>query len=143
MAISINSSLKPSPPTTTSPPDSSSLSSVHPPKAIQVPCSWRRRCFTGVACMIIGSTAGFGVEESGIILAEELRGVGGSEGKVAMRWSDKRSCPQWHANSLENIVPENLPRPSARRRFESVSIDRTAPALVGVSARNVSGCFSM
>lgn len=97
-----------------------------------------------MACVIIGSVAGgFGAEESGIILAEELRGVASGEGKVVMKWSERRTCPQWHENSLESIVPENLPRPSARRRFESVSVDRTAPALVGGYAKNVSSCFSM
>ncbi|KAG5026664.1 hypothetical protein JHK86_022578 [Glycine max] len=26
-----------------------------------------------------------------------------------------RTCPPWQGNSLETIMPENLPRPSARR----------------------------
>uniref|UniRef100_A0A453D8H8 Uncharacterized protein n=1 Tax=Aegilops tauschii subsp. strangulata TaxID=200361 RepID=A0A453D8H8_AEGTS len=37
----------------------------------------------------------------------------------AARWSDWRQCPPWHANSLENAVLENLPRPSARRRYNA------------------------
>lgn len=41
------------------------------------------------------------------------------------RWSDKRSCPPWHINSLETIVPENLPRPSARRRWEATGFSET------------------
>ena len=45
------------------------------------------------------------------------------------RWSDWRQCPPWHANSLENVVPENLPRPSARRRYNGVvAADKVAPA---------------
>ncbi|PON90761.1 histone deacetylase-like protein [Trema orientale] len=44
------------------------------------------------------------------------------------KWSDRiRVCPPWHLNSLESIVPENLPRPSARRRLESAAHPHDAP----------------
>ncbi|KAL5850360.1 hypothetical protein ACOSQ4_008373 [Xanthoceras sorbifolium] len=47
------------------------------------------------------------------------------------RWSDKRMCPPWQLNSLETIVPENLPRPSARRRLESIHYSsKTAPVVI-------------
>jgi hypothetical protein len=64
------------------------------------------------------------------------------------RWSDHRQCPQWRANSLENIVPENLPRPSAPRRFDSVSASAAAPDLVApppsfLPLRLGTGCFSL
>ncbi|OVA06525.1 hypothetical protein BVC80_1739g7 [Macleaya cordata] len=55
----------------------------------------------------------------------QLRGVvlveSDHQKKVMMRWSDKRACPPWRMNSFETIVPENLPRPSAHRKSESVS----------------------
>lgn len=63
------------------------------------------------------------------------------------RWSDKRECPPWQLNSLETIVPENLPRPSAPRRWEAVGnryLTKDAPPVKGVtvtSSRN--NCFSM
>lgn len=59
------------------------------------------------------------------------------------KWSDTiRSCPAWRVNSLESIVPENLPRPSARRRTEAARFAagaREAP-VVKLSA---GGCFYM
>ncbi|KAL5853296.1 hypothetical protein ACOSQ3_008414 [Xanthoceras sorbifolium] len=40
-------------------------------------------------------------------------------------------CPPWQLNSLETIVPENLPRPSARRRLESIHYSsKTAPVVI-------------
>ncbi|BAS95468.1 Os05g0575000, partial [Oryza sativa Japonica Group] len=71
------------------------------------------------------------------------------------RWSDRRQCPPWRANSLENIVPENLPRPSARRRFNSITAAAAAesappPASASPDAvlpflapRSGMGCFSL
>ncbi|KAL9313319.1 hypothetical protein ACSQ67_018771 [Phaseolus vulgaris] len=62
------------------------------------------------------------------------------------KWSQKRTCPPWQGNSLETIVPENLPRPSARRRYEAVrSSSKTAPPLSAptkIPSYNGS-CFSM
>lgn len=51
--------------------------------------------------------------------------------RKGVRWSDKiRKCPPWRANSLENVMPENLPRPSDRRRTDGfVSDHRSAPAI--------------
>ncbi|GJM96223.1 hypothetical protein PR202_ga13039 [Eleusine coracana subsp. coracana] len=63
------------------------------------------------------------------------------------RWSDRRRCPAWQANSLESFVPENLPRPSAQRRFNSVTAE--APALAPdavtpfLARRSGMGCFSL
>ncbi|KAF7071253.1 LOW QUALITY PROTEIN: hypothetical protein CFC21_076628, partial [Triticum aestivum] len=71
------------------------------------------------------------------------------------RWSDWRQCPPWHANSLENVVPENLPRPSARWRYNGVgAADKAyapAPAaspdavlpFVALHSGSGMGCFSL
>ncbi|KAK2661081.1 hypothetical protein Ddye_007614 [Dipteronia dyeriana] len=60
------------------------------------------------------------------------------------RWSDKRICQPWNLNSLETIVPENLPRPSARRRLESIHYYYSKTALVIIICRSSSSdCFSM
>ncbi|CAL9234051.1 unnamed protein product [Arabidopsis halleri] len=61
------------------------------------------------------------------------------------RWSDKRTCPPWLGNSLETIVPENLPRPSAHRRLELARLpDGDAPPVGAVVTRvNRAGCFSV
>lgn len=63
--------------------------------------------------------------------------------KKVARWSDKRICPPWHTNSLEIIVPENLPRPSAHRKWEGVSYySKSAPSIKFLVKQNKS-CFSM
>ncbi|XP_020885807.1 uncharacterized protein LOC9316758 isoform X2 [Arabidopsis lyrata subsp. lyrata] len=61
------------------------------------------------------------------------------------RWSDKRTCPPWLENSLETIVPENLPRPSAHRRLELAGLAKgDAPPVGAVVTRvNRAGCFSV
>ena len=68
------------------------------------------------------------------------------DARAPPRWSDRRECPAWRANSLENIVPENLPRPSARRRFNNISApDRAlAPEAVApfLAPHSGLGCFS-
>ncbi|XP_010429562.1 PREDICTED: uncharacterized protein LOC104714029 [Camelina sativa] len=61
------------------------------------------------------------------------------------RWSDKRTCPPWLENSLETIVPENLPRPSAQRRLELAGLAKgDAPPVGAVVTRvNRTACFSV
>ncbi|XP_023640492.1 uncharacterized protein LOC17888941 isoform X2 [Capsella rubella] len=61
------------------------------------------------------------------------------------RWSDKRTCPPWLENSLETIVPENLPRPSAHRRLELAGIAKGDAPPVGAVVTRVrrAGCFSV
>ncbi|AEC07727.1 hypothetical protein AtNW77_Chr2g0244851 [Arabidopsis thaliana] len=61
------------------------------------------------------------------------------------RWSDKRTCPPWLENSLETIVPENLPRPSAHRRLELAGLAKGDAPPVGVVMTRVNrgGCFSV
>nr|XP_004501293.1 uncharacterized protein LOC101512419 [Cicer arietinum] len=63
------------------------------------------------------------------------------------KWSEKRMCPSWQGNNpLETVVPENLPRPATRRRYEAVSsTSKTAPPL-SLSLKlksNKDNCFSM
>ncbi|VVB09011.1 unnamed protein product [Arabis nemorensis] len=61
------------------------------------------------------------------------------------RWSDKRACPPWLQNSLETIVPENLPRPSGHRRLELAGLAKgDAPPIGAVVTRvNRAACFSV
>lgn len=59
------------------------------------------------------------------------------------RWSDKRSCPPWNINSLESIVPENLPRPSAHRKWEGVSYSSKSAPSVKFLLKTRTSCFSM
>lgn len=61
------------------------------------------------------------------------------------RWSDKRTCPPWLQNSLETIVPENLPRPSGHRRLELAGLDKgdAPPVGVVVTRANRAACFSV
>uniref|UniRef100_A0A0E0E6S1 Uncharacterized protein n=1 Tax=Oryza meridionalis TaxID=40149 RepID=A0A0E0E6S1_9ORYZ len=47
------------------------------------------------------------------------------------RWSDRWQCLSWRANSLENIVPENLPRLSAHRRFNSITAAAERAPILG------------
>ncbi|XP_042486243.1 uncharacterized protein LOC122066493 [Macadamia integrifolia] len=157
MAALINCCLNISPPL---PPSSSSS----PLKVNQIPrsfCrqrkagkeesgSWRNQVVVGVACMIIG------FEMVPIVMnnsdtctfAEELQFI--NNGKGNEKWSEKRMCPPWRMNSLETIVPENLPRPSAHRKFEAISnlsssSSSTAPSTWSrVTVKAVrSNCFSM
>ncbi|CAO2820688.1 unnamed protein product [Amaranthus hypochondriacus] len=64
--------------------------------------------------------------------------------KIA-RWSDKRSCPPWQINSLETIVPENLPRPSKHRKWEGISYSypQSAPSLNFILIKSNKTCFSL
>ncbi|GLT49544.1 hypothetical protein SLA2020_230940 [Shorea laevis] len=110
---------------------------------------WRRQCLVGMAaaCVVIGLQLGNNSEDiSTTAVAQEMQGVElESKKKAITRWSDKRMCPPWRFNSLETIVPENLPRPSARRRWEAVrNSDNIPPAAkVVIKIRNRPNCFSM
>lgn len=78
--------------------------------------------------------------------------------KAAVRWSEKRRCPPWKTESYETIVPENLPRPTAHRRWEKIayggsgvdhvrsgeSVDDSPPVNEAeVIIKTKMGCFSM
>ncbi|CAE6009180.1 unnamed protein product [Arabidopsis arenosa] len=101
----------------------------------------------------------FGVAATVIIVAIQMNDVASVNAAVvkspveemaagvvpARRWSDKRTCPPWLGNSLETIVPENLPRPSAHRRLELAGLAKgDAPPVGAVVTRvNRAGCFSV
>ncbi|KAK2978116.1 hypothetical protein RJ640_028670 [Escallonia rubra] len=106
--------------------------------------SWRSQIVVGVACMIVSAEMGSLVSNNPkeVAIAGEMELAVEKTDKNANKWSDKRMCPPWRVNSLENIVPENLPRPSAHRRWEAVGFPKVAPA-TKVSTRTSSTCFSM
>ncbi|KAL5786122.1 hypothetical protein ACOSQ2_008514 [Xanthoceras sorbifolium] len=108
---------------------------------------WRRQCVVSISCVIIGlqmaDIEDGGAMAKGMMIDMPLLTVAPKselENSVKVpRWSDKRMCPPWQLNSLETIVPENLPRPSARRRLESIHYSsKTAPVVI-----NSSNCFCM
>ncbi|KAL0386498.1 UNVERIFIED_CONTAM: hypothetical protein Slati_4599300 [Sesamum latifolium] len=85
--------------------------------------SWKNQCLLGLTCAIIGLELGnfavVGDQERAIAADMQSAGSSSSTSKIIIRWSDRRACQPWRPNSLETIVPENLPRPSARRRWEA------------------------
>ncbi|AES73709.1 hypothetical protein MtrunA17_Chr3g0138291 [Medicago truncatula] len=123
---------------------------------------WRRRCVViGVAsCFsIIGlqfnnsvSLEHEAVAKENTMLVAMSNSIDDDDEHVflvggAAKWSQKRMCPSWQGNNpLETIVPENLPRPAARRRYETVrSTSKIAPPLsMSVKLKtNRDSCFSM
>ncbi|CAL4894979.1 unnamed protein product [Urochloa decumbens] len=121
-----------------------------PPAATTSPWSGglRRACVAAAACIVIG-TAGSGDGAAVVPNAGGGGDVVAVDARAPPRWSDRRECPPWSANSLENIVPENLPRPSARRSFNSIKAPERAPALAPeavapfLALHSGLGCFSL
>lgn len=122
----------------------------------------RRACAAAAAaCVVIGTAGGGGGGGGDVALARGGEAASSTPHDViavtaavdaarpAPRWSDRRRCPPWHANSLENIVPENLPRPSGRRSFSSIGAPEKAPALAPeavapfLALHSGLGCFSL
>ncbi|KAF5823975.1 hypothetical protein HanRHA438_Chr01g0045001 [Helianthus annuus] len=143
MVLTTTSCLHPRPPTatptTTQPPPS-----ARPKREI----SWRKQCVVGMACVIIG------LQMEGIVgnshdLAIAIEPKATIESKVkGKRWSNKRICPAWQLNSLETIVPEDLPRPSSKRRWEAVGNHlRVAPPHKSSTTTTITlvagDCFSL
>ncbi|KAJ0971266.1 hypothetical protein J5N97_019225 [Dioscorea zingiberensis] len=149
MAISITSFLKPS----TSPNNHLHLTTNQPTLSSsswgtnKEEISWRRRCMATMACIVISSgTIGFAGEANSIGVSENSPPAMETalEGKL-VKWSDQRRCPPWHANSLESVVPENLPRPSSSLRSDgraSFSF-QAAPRILDFVRANGGGCFSL
>ncbi|RLN30127.1 uncharacterized protein C2845_PM05G28520 [Panicum miliaceum] len=147
MAVSsISCSLKPPSPVKEA---SARLQPPPPPPATTTPWSGGLRR----ACVVI-ATAGPGGDAAlarGGAAVPRTAGddVVAVDARAPPRRSDRRECPPWRANSLENIVPENLPRPSARRRFNSIRAPDRAPALVPeavapfLALDSGLGCFSL
>ncbi|KAJ8531315.1 hypothetical protein K7X08_026749 [Anisodus acutangulus] len=109
--------------------------------------SWKSQCVLGIACVVI-----IGLEfDSPILGNQEISAIAGDmqlhvAGKsIVQKWSEKRSCPSWNGNSLETIVPENLPRPVRRRRWETVDYNNTTQSApeVKLVTKNSKGCFTM
>ncbi|XP_055819348.1 protein CHLOROPLAST VESICULATION [Solanum dulcamara] len=108
--------------------------------------SWKSQCVLGMACVVI-----IGLEFDSSILGnqESAMAIAGDKqihvaGKSIQKWSEKRSCPPWNMNSLETIVPENLPRPVTRRRWETVDYSTTQSAPeVKLVTKFSKGCFTM
>ncbi|KAL0312054.1 UNVERIFIED_CONTAM: hypothetical protein Sradi_5604700 [Sesamum radiatum] len=141
MAISTYCSLNLSPPPTTS-----ISSPISRPAEVACPAarerSWKNQCLLGLTCAIIGLELGdfavVGDQERAI--AADMQSAGSSS-KIISRWSDRRACQPWRPNSLETIVPENLPRPSARRRWEATGFSESAPPVKVVAKSRAKGCF--
>ncbi|MED6124491.1 hypothetical protein PIB30_059382 [Stylosanthes scabra] len=137
-----------------------SLIPIKPPQEISLVKkggNWKRHVMVGVTLIglelvnnsSLGNHEAFAEEIMNISVASNnsslVSSVGGGGGS---KWSEKRACPPWHGSSLETIVPENLPRPSARRRYEAVrSRSKTAPPVLVDKTEprnnNKESCFSM
>ncbi|KAJ7966130.1 Histone deacetylase-like protein [Quillaja saponaria] len=112
--------------------------------------SWRNQSIlvVGLACTVIGLEFGNLVssEQSHATAKDDIIMMylvsNSKEKLVAKKWSDERTCPSWRHNSLETIMPENLPRPTARRRWEAVGYSKNAPPLT-LAVKSKSKCFSM
>lgn len=112
---------------------------------------WKRQCVVMGVASIIGlemcnsvAMAHEAIEIKTMPFSNQV--VSNSNSYGGAKWSEKRMCPPWQGNSLETIVPENLPRPSARRRYEAVrSSSKTAPPLSApiIVQSNKGSCFSM
>ncbi|KAL0393996.1 UNVERIFIED_CONTAM: hypothetical protein Slati_4365800 [Sesamum latifolium] len=89
----------------------------------------------------IGEFRGGGDQERAIAADMQSAGSSSSTSKIIIRWSDRRACQPWRPNSLETIVPENLPRPSARRRWEATGFSESAPPVKVVAKSRAKGCF--
>ncbi|KAJ1410994.1 hypothetical protein SESBI_21529 [Sesbania bispinosa] len=148
-------------------PPTSNQASLIPIKPPQLPLvknqgCWRRQCVVvGVAsfCTVIGlemcnpvTLAHEAVAQEKIMFTtmstdEEVANNLSLISVGSAKWSEKRACPSWRGNSLETIVPENLPRPAARRRYEAVgSTSKTAPSLSSSVKHQTNGggsCFYM
>ncbi|KAK9101853.1 hypothetical protein Sjap_019107 [Stephania japonica] len=91
---------------------------------------WNRRCIVGVvaACAILNMSSA----DAGIAVG-------------VVKWSERRACPPWQTNSLETIVPENLPRPFKRRISESIRLPfkTSGSTVVRPTVKANPDCFSM
>ncbi|GMI89172.1 chloroplast vesiculation [Hibiscus trionum] len=142
MAISTRCCLDVSPPNPNPGLDNPSFNTKRSQFAWPRDDKWRKQCTVGLACFMIGLQSGD--LNNNRAIAKEIPSVAIESNSTATRWSEKRMCPPWQANSLETIVPENLPRPSAHRRWEAIGFSGNAPAIkVTVARKTIAGCFSM
>ncbi|KAL5231539.1 hypothetical protein ABZP36_030315 [Zizania latifolia] len=109
----------------------------------------RRACVAAAAACAVLGTAGPGGDVGASTVTDATYAA--ARAPAPARWSDRRQCPPWRANSLENIVPENLPRPSARQRLNSITAAASAPSPASspnatvpfLALRSGMGCFSL
>ncbi|KAG8086490.1 hypothetical protein GUJ93_ZPchr0010g8389 [Zizania palustris] len=110
----------------------------------------RRACVAAAAACAVLATAGPGGDVVGASTVTDAT-YAAARAPAPARWSDRRQCPPWRANSLENIVPENLPRPSARQRLNRITAVESAPPPASspnatvpfLALRSGMGCFSL
>ncbi|GMG99028.1 hypothetical protein Nepgr_000868 [Nepenthes gracilis] len=108
--------------------------------------SWGIKCVLFISCTILGLEMGNDImnsERYAATAVKEPPSAAVETSKKAGRWSDKRGCPPWNFKSYETIVPENLPRPSAHRKWEAVGYSQLAPSVLRISIKTKSNCFSM
>ncbi|XP_054798806.1 protein CHLOROPLAST VESICULATION [Prosopis cineraria] len=103
---------------------------------------WRRRCI-----LVKMASTLIGLDLASLVTAAEHQTALALPLPLplpAAKWSHERTCPSWRQNSLETVVPENLPRPAARRRYESVRFFafKTAPPL-SAAVQIKADCFSL
>ncbi|KAF9617036.1 hypothetical protein IFM89_033106 [Coptis chinensis] len=105
--------------------------------------SWRKQCFVGMTCMVLASEMMPLLGGDCCAIAENLQIHVEEPKKNGTKWSDKRACAAWNINSLEIIVPENLPRPSSHRKSDSITFSNQSNSRVEVIIRTSGNCFSM
>ncbi|CAN6583608.1 unnamed protein product [Malus baccata var. baccata] len=112
--------------------------------------SWTNRCVLGMSFIAIGLEMGTLVSNQNYeaianAMPSPLEIEASSDQRVE-KWSDKRICPQPVADLLrdqETIVPENLPRSSAQRRWETVGFSNEDAPAVQMVVRKGGNCFAM
>ncbi|KAI4379766.1 hypothetical protein MLD38_006020 [Melastoma candidum] len=148
-----------------SPPPSPTPSPARPqllaPETSDGPSQVRRKlCVAGAATIVVlglwgGRDPTFptrgardSVPDKATAVALVKPGEGSRKGR-GQRWSDSiQGCPPWRLNSLQVVVPENLPRPSFHRRWESVEnpgpgAPSSSTAVTKPVVGGKPGCFSM
>eukprot|EP00256_Glycine_max_P033049 XP_006578170.1 uncharacterized protein LOC102661561 [Glycine max] len=141
------------PPLTSNQPSNASFNPAKPPQlsSVKNETCWKRQCVMMGVASIIGlemcnlvALAHEAIEITTMPIGNQV--VSNSNSYGGAKWSQKRTCSPWQGNSLETIMPENLPRPSARRRYEAVrSSTKTVPPSSApiIVQSNKGSCFSM
>ncbi|KAL8521932.1 hypothetical protein ACS0TY_012185 [Phlomoides rotata] len=137
MAISTYCSLNrfPPPPPISRNPEASCSCPISKERAL------KSKCLLSITCAIIGLQIGE-FPAIGDASAMDMQ-LGSRTVNGGPRWSDRTACRPWRSNSLETIVPENLPRPSARRRWEATGFSRVAPPVKVVVISGANSCFNL
>ncbi|XP_073039133.1 protein CHLOROPLAST VESICULATION [Primulina eburnea] len=137
------------------PPPPPLRTSISPPSpnstTSQVACrpkerSWKTQSVLSLTIVIIGlemgSLGSVNNQDSAFAAADNVESAVGSNTFKVQRWSDRRACDPWRTNSLETIVPENLPRPSSQRRWEAVGFPpEDAPPIIVLPKYGTKSCY--